>query len=86
MSAESHDPQVDILVKCRNKNCTGYNQTRWIPPTLPMAPGEEIYCGGCGYPTVFFGPNRPDRSLPFDAERMNKVTNKGDGDLDEDML
>jgi len=86
MSAENHDPQDDCLVKCRNKNCTEYNQTRWMSPLLKMAPGELIYCGGCGYPTVFFGPNRPDRSLLFDAERMNKSGNAGNGDLDDTML
>jgi hypothetical protein len=59
MSAQEHDPKTDILVQCVNAHCPEVRKPKWMHPDLAMFTDEPVYCGHCGYPTRFIGPNRP---------------------------
>lgn len=67
MSYENFDPQEDILVQCRNKDCDWKGKPKWFPPSLVMFDGEPVVCGGCGQETEFIGPNRPARKPKQDG-------------------
>lgn len=64
---------MQIIVRCENEYCDAFDVLCGFPADLAMAPGENIYCGTCGYPAEILSNRKPQRTLEFIPGMMNQA-------------